>query len=299
MTSGIGLKKYARASGPRTTTTTRSWRKPSPTVWRKPLPSACINACAMNGATDARKRSPARIDSRKYRGIRPAAGYPACPDHTEKGTLWRLLDVQANTGMLITESFAMWPGSSVSGLWTLPIRNRAISVLRENSTAIRSADYCKRKGMSVGEVERWLGQNLNDDPAKQHRVSLPRAGPRRKRRARGDIGTLPSDVSMKRRLESRNWGGPAHKFWGGRPWLDSDIPGFAYLHRRRSKRNPGELLLTAVAQDRLEARLFEALPWLVLKYWEMDIGWLVQGRPRATICAESPGICGVASQKPW
>ncbi|HUD12275.1 MAG TPA: methionine synthase, partial [Terracidiphilus sp.] len=51
----------------------------------------------------------------KYRGIRPAAGYPACPDHTEKGTLWQLLDVQANTGMLITESFAMWPGSSVSG----------------------------------------------------------------------------------------------------------------------------------------------------------------------------------------
>ena len=53
----------------------------------------------------------------KYRGIRPAPGYPACPDHTEKGTLWRLLDVQAKTGMLITESFAMWPGSSVSGLY--------------------------------------------------------------------------------------------------------------------------------------------------------------------------------------
>src|SRR5258708_23535773 len=53
----------------------------------------------------------------KYRGIRPAAGYPACPDHTEKGSLWRLLDVQANTGMLITESFAMWPGSSASGLY--------------------------------------------------------------------------------------------------------------------------------------------------------------------------------------
>jgi transcriptional regulator with XRE-family HTH domain len=53
-------------------------------------------------------------------------------------------------------------------------------------------------------------------------------------------------------------------------------PGFAYLRKRRSKRNPGELLLTALAQDRLEARLFEALPWLVLKYWEMDTGWLVQ-----------------------
>ena len=53
-------------------------------------------------------------------------------------------------------------------------------------------------------------------------------------------------------------------------------PGFAYLRKRRSKRNPGELLLTALAQDRLESRLFEALPWLVLKYWEMDTGWLVQ-----------------------
>ena len=53
----------------------------------------------------------------KYRGIRPAAGYPACPDHTEKGTLWRLLDVEGNTGMRLTESFAMWPGSSVSGLY--------------------------------------------------------------------------------------------------------------------------------------------------------------------------------------
>jgi 5-methyltetrahydrofolate--homocysteine methyltransferase len=60
--------------------------------------------------------SNADLIQEKYRGIRPAAGYPACPDHTEKGPLWRLLSVQANTGMLITESFAMWPGSSVCGL---------------------------------------------------------------------------------------------------------------------------------------------------------------------------------------
>src|SRR5260370_15499889 len=61
--------------------------------------------------------SPADLIQEKYRGIRPAAGYPACPDHTEKGPLWQLLDVQKNTGMLITESFAMWPGSSASGLY--------------------------------------------------------------------------------------------------------------------------------------------------------------------------------------
>ncbi len=91
----------------------------------------------------------------KYRGIRPAAGYPACPDHTEKGTLWRLLDVQANTGMLITESFAMWPGSSVSGLYFAHPESRYFSLGKIDRDQV--ADYHERKGMSVAEVERWLG----------------------------------------------------------------------------------------------------------------------------------------------
>jgi 5-methyltetrahydrofolate--homocysteine methyltransferase len=99
----------------------------------------------------------------KYRGIRPAAGYPACPDHTEKGALWRLLNVQANTGMLITESFAMWPGSSVSGLYFAHPESRYFSLGKIDRDQV--ADYSKRKGMSVAEVERWLGQNLNYDPA--------------------------------------------------------------------------------------------------------------------------------------
>jgi 5-methyltetrahydrofolate--homocysteine methyltransferase len=99
----------------------------------------------------------------KYRGIRPAAGYPAYPDHTEKGTLWRLLDVQANTGMLITESFAMWPGSSVSGLYFAHPESRYFSLGKIDRDQV--ADYHERKGISVGEVERWLGQNLNYDPA--------------------------------------------------------------------------------------------------------------------------------------
>jgi 5-methyltetrahydrofolate--homocysteine methyltransferase len=99
----------------------------------------------------------------KYRGIRPAAGYPACPDHTEKGTLWRLLDVQANTGMLITESFAMWPGSSVSGLYFAHPESRYFSLGKIDRDQV--ADYSERKGMSVAEVERWLGPNLNYDPA--------------------------------------------------------------------------------------------------------------------------------------
>jgi 5-methyltetrahydrofolate--homocysteine methyltransferase len=99
----------------------------------------------------------------KYRGIRPAAGYPACPDHTEKLPLWRLLDVQANTGMLITESFAMWPGSSVSGLYFAHPDSRYFSLGKIDRDQV--VDYSERKGMSVAEVERWLGQNLNYDPA--------------------------------------------------------------------------------------------------------------------------------------
>jgi 5-methyltetrahydrofolate--homocysteine methyltransferase len=99
----------------------------------------------------------------KYRGIRPAAGYPACPDHTEKGTLWRLLDVQTNTGMQITESFAMWPGSSVSGLYFAHPEARYFSLGKIGPDQV--ADYARRKKMSVAEVERWLGPNLNYDAA--------------------------------------------------------------------------------------------------------------------------------------
>jgi 5-methyltetrahydrofolate--homocysteine methyltransferase len=99
----------------------------------------------------------------KYRGIRPAAGYPACPDHTEKGPLWHLLNVQANTGIQITESFAMWPGSSVSGLYFAHPESRYFVLGKIDNDQV--ADYSDRKGMSVHEVERWLGQSLNYDPA--------------------------------------------------------------------------------------------------------------------------------------
>jgi 5-methyltetrahydrofolate--homocysteine methyltransferase len=99
----------------------------------------------------------------KYRGIRPAPGYPACPDHTEKGTIWRLLDVEAKTGIRITESFAMWPGSSVSGLYFAHPESRYFSLGKIERDQV--ADYHKRKGMSLAEIERWLGQNLNYDPA--------------------------------------------------------------------------------------------------------------------------------------
>ena len=105
----------------------------------------------------------AELIQEKYRGIRPAAGYPACPDHTEKGTLWTLLDVEKNTGMLITESFAMWPGSSVSGLYFAHPQSQYFGLGKIDRDQV--VDYHVRKGMSVGEVERWLGQNLNYEPS--------------------------------------------------------------------------------------------------------------------------------------
>jgi 5-methyltetrahydrofolate--homocysteine methyltransferase len=125
----------------------------------------CLHKCVRNewGYGSGENLSSADLIREKYRGIRPAAGYPACPDHTEKGPLWRLLDVQANTGMQITESFAMWPGSSVSGLYFAHPESRYFSLGKIDRDQV--ADYAERKGMDVCEVERWLGQNLNYDPA--------------------------------------------------------------------------------------------------------------------------------------
>ena len=107
--------------------------------------------------------TPADLIAEKYRGIRPAAGYPACPDHTEKGTLWRLLDVEKNTGMTLTESFAMWPGSSVSGLYFAHPESRYFSVGKIDRD--QAVDYAARKGMTLQMVERWLATSLYYEPA--------------------------------------------------------------------------------------------------------------------------------------
>jgi 5-methyltetrahydrofolate--homocysteine methyltransferase len=108
--------------------------------------------------------SPEDLTHEKYRGIRPAAGYPACPDHTEKGPLWQLLNAKANTGIELTESFAMWPGSSVSGLYFAHPESRYFSIGKIDRDQVD--DYHVRKGMSTAEVERWLSPYLNHDPAK-------------------------------------------------------------------------------------------------------------------------------------
>jgi len=99
----------------------------------------------------------------KYRGIRPAAGYPACPDHTEKKILWELLDAERKAGIVLTENFAMWPGSSVSGLYFAHPEAKYFAVGKIDRDQV--IDYHVRKGMPLEEVERWLGPYLNYDPA--------------------------------------------------------------------------------------------------------------------------------------
>ncbi|MFG0287966.1 MAG: methionine synthase [Rhodopirellula sp. JB044] len=97
-----------------------------------------------------------------YRGIRPAAGYPACPDHTEKRTLFDLLDAENTTGVSLTESFAMTPGAAVSGLYFAHPESRYFSVDRVTKDQIES--YAKRKGWAIRDVERWLSPNLAYEP---------------------------------------------------------------------------------------------------------------------------------------
>jgi len=94
----------------------------------------------------------------KYRGIRPAYGYPACPDHTEKTTLFRLLDPEKNAGIRLTENFAMWPAAAVSGLYFAHPEARYFSV--DRITRDQVEDYAARKKMPVTEIERWLAPNL-------------------------------------------------------------------------------------------------------------------------------------------
>jgi 5-methyltetrahydrofolate--homocysteine methyltransferase len=94
----------------------------------------------------------------KYHGIRPAPGYPACPEHTEKQTLWQLLDVEKNTGIELTESMAMWPGASVSGLYFAHPQSQYFVVGRVGRDQVE--EYAKRKGWTVAEAEKWLSPNL-------------------------------------------------------------------------------------------------------------------------------------------
>ena len=103
-----------------------------------------------------------QLIAEEYRGIRPAFGYPACPDHTCKRELWELLDAERRAGIRLTESFAMWPGASVSGLYFAHPEARYFSVDRITRDQVES--YAQRRGMEISEVERWLAPNLGYDP---------------------------------------------------------------------------------------------------------------------------------------
>ena len=98
----------------------------------------------------------------EYQGIRPAPGYPACPDHTEKATLFQLIDATKNAGITLTESFAMWPAAAVSGFYFSHPESQYFAVGKLGKDQIE--DYARRKGMDVATVEKWLSPNLSYEP---------------------------------------------------------------------------------------------------------------------------------------
>jgi 5-methyltetrahydrofolate--homocysteine methyltransferase len=106
--------------------------------------------------------TPDELIAEPYKGIRPAPGYPAQPDHTEKATLFRLLDAERATGVKLTESYAMWPASSVSGVYIAHPEAHYFGVAKVERDQVE--DYAARKGMEAVEVERWLGPVLNYAP---------------------------------------------------------------------------------------------------------------------------------------
>ncbi|MBN6366369.1 methionine synthase [Providencia rettgeri] len=114
------------------------------------------------GYADDENLSNEELIRENYQGIRPAPGYPACPEHTEKAKIWQLLDVETQIGMQLTSSYAMWPGASVSGWYFSHPESKYFAVAQLQKDQIE--DYAKRKGMSVTELERWLAPNLAYDP---------------------------------------------------------------------------------------------------------------------------------------
>ena len=135
--------------------------------WRVSGARALAGACARGGArvamVDARDAPEEALDNQalireQYRGIRPAPGYPACPDHTEKGPLFRWLGATDAIGLHLTESFAMTPTAAVSGYYLSHPQARYFGVGKVGRDQVE--DYARRKGIAADEAERWLGANL-------------------------------------------------------------------------------------------------------------------------------------------
>jgi 5-methyltetrahydrofolate--homocysteine methyltransferase len=146
------------------TITRPSWPRPWQTDWQKPSLNTCTGRARQAwGYARNEQLSTEQLIEEEYRGIRPAAGYPACPDHTHKRVLWDLFDIERHTGIRLTESCAMWPGSSVSGLYFAHPESKYFAVGKVDRDQI--VDYQRRRGLPLPEVERWLGPWLNYDPA--------------------------------------------------------------------------------------------------------------------------------------
>ena len=148
---------------PTTTITIRFRPRLWPTDWRRPF-AECLHARVRRewgyGAEEGLSNE--ELIAEKYRGIRPAPGYPAQPDHTEKRILFDLLEAEKHTGIQLTESYAMHPAASVSGLYFAHPEARYFAV--DRLTRDQVEDYARRKGMGLPEVERWLGPNLGYEP---------------------------------------------------------------------------------------------------------------------------------------
>ncbi|MEO8445394.1 MAG: vitamin B12 dependent-methionine synthase activation domain-containing protein, partial [Gammaproteobacteria bacterium] len=114
------------------------------------------------GYAAGEKLSSEQLINEGYQGIRPAPGYPACPDHTEKATLWKLLGVEERIGVQLTESFVMMPAASVSGFYFAHPESRYFAVGRLGRDQVQ--DYARRKDLSLATAERWLASNLAYDP---------------------------------------------------------------------------------------------------------------------------------------
>ena len=165
LTAGIGLDELCAAhTTRRTTITTRSWPRRSRIGWRKPWQNVSMTRVRREwGYGQSESLSPDRLIAEEYRGIRPAPGYPACPDHTLKGPLFELLDATASAAVQLTETYAMWPAASICGFYFAHPQARYFAV--DRITRDQVEDYARRKGTSIADVEKWLAPNLGYEPA--------------------------------------------------------------------------------------------------------------------------------------
>ena len=138
------------------------------------MPAPATGAAQPGTPASASDQSPAGTGNSAStdgdRGIRPASGYPACPDHTQKPVLWSLLNVEKHTGISLTESLAMWPASSVSGWYYAHPESRYFGVGKISRDQIEN--YAKRRNISQTVAEKWLASNLAYEPEPQETVTL-------------------------------------------------------------------------------------------------------------------------------